>query len=108
MTVHATNPSSQAGFFATGRLRQILAPGVEDGRAAEITAERAGIAAEGGEGVRGGVEEEGVEEAGGAWREGIEGRGEGEDEMEVLDGQQLRAAGVEASALSRGFWHLGQ
>ena len=83
-------------------LRQILPPGVQDGRAAEVAAEMAGIAAEGGEGVGGGVEEEGVEEPGVALREGVEGMRQGEDEMEVLDGQQLRAAGVEPALFGEG------
>jgi hypothetical protein len=48
-------------------LRQILPPGVQDGRDPEVAAEMAGIAAEGGEGVGGGVEEEGVEEPGLPW-----------------------------------------
>jgi hypothetical protein len=37
-------------------LRQILPPGVQDGRDAEVAAEMPGIAAEGGEGVGRGVE----------------------------------------------------
>ena len=49
-----------------------------------------GIAGEGGEGVRDGVEEEGVEHSRIALGERVQGVGQGEDQMEVLHGQQLR------------------
>jgi len=59
-------------------LRQILPPGVQDGRDAEVAAEMAGIAAEGGERVGGGAEEEGVEEPGVPLGKGVEGMRKGE------------------------------
>jgi hypothetical protein len=76
-------------------LGEILSPGVQDRRAAEVAAEMAGIAGEGGEGVGDGVEEQGVERTGIALGERVEGVRQGKDQMEVLDGQQFGAAGVE-------------
>jgi hypothetical protein len=83
-------------------LGEILPPGVQDRRAAEVAAEMAGIAAEGSEGVGDGLEEHRVEGAGSALGEGVEGMRQGEDEMEVLDGQQLRAPGVQPAFFREG------
>jgi hypothetical protein len=68
-------------------LGEILPPGVQDRRAAEVAAEMAGIAPKGGERVSDRVEEHRVEDAGVALGERVEGVRQGEDEVEVLDGQ---------------------
>jgi hypothetical protein len=70
-----------------------LAPGVEDGGDAEVTAEMARVAAEAQEGGGGGVEQETVEELGVALGERVEGVGQGEDDVEVRNGQDLTPAG---------------
>ena len=62
----------------------------------------AGIAGEGGEGVGGGMEEEGVDRPRVPLGEGVEGVGQGEDEMEVLDGQQLGAPGLDPTLFGEG------
>ena len=72
-----------------------LAPGVEDGGDAEVTAEMARVAAEAQEGGGGGVEQETVEELGVALGERVEGVGQGEDDVEVRNGQDLTPTGGE-------------
>ena len=83
-------------------LGEILSPGVQDRRAPEVAAEMARIAPEGGEGVGGRPEEQRVEDAGIALGERVERMRQREDHMEVLDGQQFRAAGVEPADLGEG------
>jgi len=80
-------------------LGEILSPGVQDRRAAEVAAEMAGIAPEGGQGVGDGVEEQRVEDAGIALGERVERVRQGKDQMEVLDGQQFGAASIEPPCL---------
>src|SRR5439155_24864841 len=70
-------------------LGEILAPGVEDRRAADVTAEMAWIAGEGGERGGDGAEEQRVDHAGIALRERVQGVRQGEDDVEVLPGEQL-------------------
>jgi hypothetical protein len=89
-------------------LGEILPPRVQDRRAAEVAAEMAGIAPEGGEGVSDGLEEQRVDDAGIALGERIEGVRQGEDQVEVLDRQQFRAAGIEPAFLGEGQWRLRQ
>ena len=73
-------------------LGEILSPRVQDRGAAEVAAEMAGIAPEGGQGVGDGVEEQRVEDAGIALSERVKRMRQGEDQMEVLDGQQFGTA----------------
>jgi len=69
-----------------------LTPGMQDGGNADGTAEVAGIPAKGEEGFRRCPEQERVEDARIALRERIQRVGQGEDHMEVRNGQELRAA----------------
>jgi len=72
---------------------------VEDGEAAEGAAEMTGIVSEGGEGGRDSLEEQRVDDAGIALGERVERMRQGEDQMEVLDGEQFRAARVQPAFL---------
>ena len=72
-----------------------LAPRVKDGGDADRATEMARIAAEGEEGLGGGAEQQGVDHARIALREGIERVGEREDHMKVWNREQLGAARVE-------------
>lgn len=66
-------------------LGEILPPGVQNRGTAELATEMARITAEGGEGGGDSAEEQRVEDAGIALGERVEGVGQGEDEVEVLD-----------------------
>ena len=68
-------------------LLQRLAPGVEDGNAADLASEVPGIGPEGGEGLPRGGEEEPIQHAGVPLGEGVQGMRQGEDHGEVLHGQ---------------------
>src|SRR6266508_1888902 len=80
-------------------LGEVLSPGVQDRRAAEVATEMARIASEGGEGGGDGLEEQRVEDAGIALGERVERMRQGEDQMEVLEGEQFRAARVQPAFL---------
>src|SRR5438309_6293390 len=83
-------------------LGEILAPGMEDRRAADVTTEVARIAAKGGERRGDRVEEQRIEDPGIALRERVQGVGQREDDMEVLHGQQLGAPGGEPALFRQG------
>jgi hypothetical protein len=67
-------------------LAEVLSPGVENGRDPELAAEVAWITSEGPERVDCALEQEVVDQAGAALGEGVEGVGQREDDVEVLDG----------------------
>lgn len=67
----------------------------EDRGHPQLSTEMAGVVGEGAEGGRGGAEQQRVEEAGVAIEQGVERMGEREADVEVLDGEQLGAPGVE-------------
>jgi hypothetical protein len=75
---------------------------VQDRGGAEIPAEMAGIPGKGGERVGDRGEEQGVDHPGIALGERVQGVGQGEDEVEVLDGQQLGPARLEPPFLGEG------
>ena len=77
-------------------------PGVQDRREAEVAAEMARIAPEGGERLGDGPEEEGVEPPGVALSECVQGVRQREDHVEVGDGEQVGPAGVEPALLGEG------
>src|SRR5205814_7510448 len=68
---------------------EMLAPGVEDRGAADVTTEVARIAAKGGERRGDRAEEQRIEDPGIALRERVQGVRQGEDDVEVLHGEQL-------------------
>ena len=72
-----------------------LAPRVEDRGHPQVPAEMAGIVGEGAEGGRGREKEERVEQPGVAIEQDVERMGQRQDDVEVLDGEQLGAPGVE-------------
>lgn len=74
-------------------MREGLAPRVEERGDADGAAEVTRIASEGEQGVRGGAEEERVDHARIALRQGIERVRESEDDVEVGNGQQVGLAG---------------
>lgn len=75
--------------------REILPPGVKDGGDAELPAgvggEELGIAGKGGERVGGSAKEKIVDHTGSVDREGAEFVGQGEDDVEVVDGEKVGA-----------------
>ena len=72
-----------------------LAPGVEDGRDAELSAQVLGIARRGLERLAGCGEEQVVEEAGPPEGQAMELVGERKDDVEVGDGEEIGAPGLE-------------
>jgi len=68
---------------------------VEDRGHPQLPAEMTGGVGEGAEGGRGGAEQERVNQSGIVIKQGVEGMGQGEDDVEVLDGEQLGAPGIE-------------
>jgi hypothetical protein len=70
-----------------------LAPGVQNGDDAEVGVPL--LAGEGLEGLGGGAHEGGIDLGGMVAGQGMEQVGQGEDDVEVLDGQQLQLAGVD-------------
>ena len=83
-------------------LGEILAPGMEDGRAADVTAEVARIAAKGGQRGGDGAEQERVDHAGIALGERVQGMRQREDDVEVFDGEQFGLAGGEPALFGQG------
>src|SRR2546422_10391425 len=83
-------------------LGEILAPGMEDRGAADVTTEVARIAAKGGERRGDRVEEQRIEDPGIALRERVQGVRQGEDDVEVLHGEQLGAPGGEPALFRQG------
>jgi hypothetical protein len=83
-------------------LGEILAPGMEDRGAADVTTEVARIAAKGGERRGDRVEEQCIEDPGIALRERVQGVGQGKHHVEVLHGQQLGAPGGEPARFGQG------
>lgn len=85
--------------------REVLAPGVEDGgdagRPPDLGREVPGIAGEGGERVGGGAEEEIVDHTGSVEGQGAEFVGQGEDDVEVVDGEKVGAPRLEPVGLSQ-------
>jgi hypothetical protein len=89
-------PASIPGERAPGHdavhghmLGEGVAPGVEHGAHTEVAAEMLGIAAERQQRGGGGLKQQAVDQAGVALREGIEGAGEREDDVEVGDREDL-------------------
>lgn len=82
-------------------LAEVLSPGVEHGRDAELAAQVAGIAREGLERGDGALEQQGVDEARIALGERVESVGQREDDVEVGDGQQLGSAGLDPARLGQ-------
>ncbi len=78
---------------------------MEDGSDAERPAgwgrEEPGIAGEGSERVGGGAEEEAVDHTGSVERQGAELVGQGEDDVEVIDGEKVSAARFKPVRLSQ-------
>src|SRR5207249_5128533 len=70
--------------------------------AADVTPEVARIAAEGGERGRDGAKKQRVDDAGIALRECVQGVRQGEDDVEVLHGEQLGAPGGEPALFRQG------
>ena len=85
--------------------REVLAPGVQDGgdaeRPAGVGREVPGIAGEGGERVGGGAEEEIVDDPGSVKRQGADLVGQGEDDVEGVDGEKVSAPRLEPVGLSQ-------
>jgi hypothetical protein len=75
---------------------------VEDGGDAEVTAEVARIAAEAGERGGGGLKEEPIDQVGVALGQRVERVGQREDDVEVRDGEQVGAPGLEPVLLGEG------
>jgi hypothetical protein len=82
--------------------REGLAPGVKDGREAELAAEVAGIAGEGLERLARRTEEQIVDDAGSREGQPAELVGQREDDVEVGDGEQVGAPGLEPVLLGEG------
>ena len=82
-------------------LAEILPPGVKHGGDAELAAEVARIPREGLECVDGALEEQAVDEARTVLSERVERVGQREDNVEVRDGQELRAAGLDPARLGQ-------
>ena len=80
-------------------LSQILPPSVEHHGDAEFAAEPPGIAAELDQGLRGGVEQQAVDEGGIALGEGIELVGQGEHDMPVADVEEFGALALDPPGL---------
>ena len=77
-----------------GMMLEVLAPGVEDGQEADLGPEVLGIGGDLLQGLGGGPEEQAVDDAGVLQGDRAERRREGEDEVEVLDGQEFGLAGL--------------
>ena len=83
-------------------LPEVLPPGVEHHGDAELATEPSGIAAELEQGLRGGVEQQAVDEGGMALGEGIELVRQGEHDMPVADVEQIGALALDPSGLREG------
>ena len=87
-------------------LPQILPPGVEHHSDAELAAEPPGVAAELEQGLRGGVEQQPVDEGGIALGDGIELVGQGEHDVPVADVEEVGALALDPPGLRErlAFW----
>src|SRR5207245_7048110 len=83
-------------------LGEILAPGVQNRRAADIAAEMARIAGEGGERGRDRAEEQRVDDARIALSEWVQRVRQREHHVEIVDGEQLGAPGGEPALFRQG------
>ena len=85
---------------------QVLAPGMQHGEEADFHAQTLGVAGDGQQSFGGGAEEDVIDDFFVVEGDGGDGLGEGEDHMEVLDGQQLglRAAPAIGRAPLPGIW----
>ena len=73
---------------------EVLAPGVEDGQEADLGPEVLGVGGDLLQGLGGGAEQQAVDHARVLQGDRAERRREGEDDVEILDGQQLGFAGL--------------
>ena len=80
-------------------LPEILPPGVEHHGDAELAAEPAGIAAELEQGLRGGVEQQAIDERGIALGDGVEFVRQGEHDVPVADVEELGALALDPPGL---------
>ena len=80
-------------------LSEVLPPGVEHHGDAELTAEPPGIAAELEQGLRGGVEQQAIDEGGMALGEGVEFVGQGEHDVPVTNVEEVGALALDPSGL---------
>jgi hypothetical protein len=78
-----------------GMIHEVLAPGVENPDAADLCAEMFRILCELGEGFGDRTEEKIVQDLAVHGDQGVEFGGEGEDDMEVLNGQEVLRAGLD-------------
>jgi hypothetical protein len=88
---------SSAGDDAVhvGVMEQDLAPGVKDGKKADVRTEMLGICGDGEQGLRGGMEEQAVAQTLVLQRDRRQFVGEREDDVEVRDVEELALAGRE-------------
>ena len=77
------------------------------GQEADLGPEVLGIGGDLPQGLGGGPEQQAVDDAWVLQGDRVERRREGEDDVEVLDGQEFRFAGLHPSAAAVA-WHLGQ
>jgi hypothetical protein len=66
--------------------QQVLPPGVQDSRNADLRSKPSAVAGQGQQGLGGGLKEQVVQSAGVVEHEGVQGGGQGEDHVEVLYG----------------------
>ena len=85
-----------------------LAPGVQHGEEADLRAEVAGVGSDRAERIGDGAEEQTVDDGLGLGGDLGDGRGHGEDDVEVLGGQQVRAAPFEPLGAGASDWQVGQ
>jgi hypothetical protein len=77
-----------------GVMLEVLAPGVEDGEKADLGPEVLGVGGDLLQGLGGGAEEQAVATARGLQGDRVERRWRSGDEVEILDGEEFRLAGL--------------
>jgi hypothetical protein len=80
-----------------GMIPEVLAPGVQNTDTPDLCPEMFRILCELGEGLGDRMEEKIVQDLAVQGDQGIEFRGEGEDEMEILNGEEVLPAGLDPS-----------
>ena len=87
-------PAAGDDAMDVGVVLEVLPPGVEDGQEADLGPEVLGVGGDLLQGLGGGPEQQAVDHARVLQGDRAERRGQGEDEVEVLDGQEFRLAGL--------------
>jgi hypothetical protein len=88
------DPAAGGDAVDMGVMLEVLVPGVEDGEEADLGPEVVGAGGDLLQGLRGGAEEQAVDHARVRQGDRVERRRQGEDEVEIFDGQQFRLAGL--------------